>query len=210
MNWPGQDRWLQLWCAAGASGDPATWYQRLTQAYAEPQRHYHSQQHIGECLAEFDAARHLAQQPVAVELALWFHDVVYNQKAGDNEEQSAAMAKSCLEAAGLAELAAHVAGLVMATKLHVTEASPDAALVVDVDLSILGQGEQRFAEYEAQIGEEYSWVPKLIFRPKRAEILQRFLERERIYTHEHFTIRYEQSARRNLEQSIRRLKRFWE
>ena len=57
-----------------------------------------------------------------------------------------------------------------------TEAGPDAGLMVDVDLSILGQNEQRFAEYEAQIREEYRWVPGLIFKPKRAEILQRFLE----------------------------------
>ena len=209
MKWPGEDRWLGLWQAASASGDPSLWYQQLTQAYAEPQRHYHNQQHIAECLAEFDAARHLAQQPVAVELALWFHDVVYDPKAGDNEEQSAALAKSCLESAGLPDLARTVVELVMATKSHSTDAGPDVALVVDIDLSILGQSEVRFAEYEAQIREEYSWVPKLLFKPKRAEILQRFLDRERIYIHEHFVKRYEQNARRNLEGSIRKLKRLW-
>jgi predicted metal-dependent HD superfamily phosphohydrolase len=209
MNWPAQDRWQRLWQAAGASGDSATWYQRLTQAYAEPQRHYHNQQHIAECLAEFDAARHLAQQPVAVEMALWFHDAVYDPKAGDNEERSAALAKVCLEAAGLSDFAGTTAELVMATKLHGADAGPDAALVVDVDLSILGQSEVRFAEYETQIRKEYGWVPKLIFNPKRAEILQRFLDRERIYTNEHFATRYEQNARRNLEESIRKLKRLW-
>ena len=208
MNWPGSERWSRLWAAAGATGDPAPWYAKLTEAYAEPARHYHNQQHIAECLAEFDAARHLAQQPVAVELALWFHDAVYDPKAGDNEEQSAALAKRCLEEAGQPDLAGTVAMLVMATKLHGTDAGPDAALVVDVDLSILGKSEVRFAEYETQIRQEYSWVPKLFFKPKRAEILQRFLDRERIYTHEHFVTRYEQSARRNFEDSIRKLKRF--
>jgi predicted metal-dependent HD superfamily phosphohydrolase len=208
MNWPGPERWSRLWAAAGAMGDPAPWYAKLTEAYAEPARRYHNQQHIAECLAEFDAARQLAQQPVAAELALWFHDAVYDPKAGDNEEQSAALAKRCLEAAGRADLARTVAILVMATKLHGTDAGPDAALVVDVDLSILGKGEARFAEYETQIRQEYSWVPKLVFKPKRAKILQRFLDRERIYTHEHFVTRYEQSARRNLEDSIRKLKRF--
>jgi len=135
MKWPGQDRWLRLWHGAGASGDPELWYRRLTQAYAEPHRHYHNQQHIAECLAEFDAARHLAHQPIAVDLALWFHDAVYDPKASDNEEQSTALAKSCLEAAGLPGVASTVAALVMATKLHRTDADPDAALVVDVDLT---------------------------------------------------------------------------
>lgn len=209
MNWPGQDRWQRLWQAAGASGDPAPWYERLTHAYAEPQRHYHNQQHIGECLAEFDSARPLAKQPEAVELALWFHDAVYDPKASDNEEQSAALAKQCLEAAGLLRLAATVAELVMATKLHGANAGPDAALIVDVDLSILGQNEARFAEYEAQVRKEYGWVPKLIFNSRRAKILQRFLDRPHLYATEHFARKYEQNARRNLEQSVRKLKRLW-
>ncbi len=209
MSWPGYDRWMRLWQGAGASGDPGRWYQRLEQAYAEPHRHYHNQQHIAECLAEFDVARPLAQQPIAVELALWFHDAVYDPKASDNEEQSARLATSCLDAAGLPDLARSVAGLVMATKLHRIDAGPDAALVVDVDLSILGQSEERFAEYETQIREEYTWVPKLIFNRKRVEILQGFLDRKSIYTNEHFVMRYEQSARRNLEGSIRKLRRLW-
>ena len=81
--------------------------------------------------------------------------------------------------------------------------------MVDIDLSILGQDEARFAEYEAQIREEYRWVPNLIFKPRRAEVFQRFLDRARIYSTEHFADRYEQSARRNLEQSIRKLKQWW-
>ena len=209
MNWPGQDRWLRLWQAASAPGNGAPWYKKLTQAYAEPHRNYHNQQHIAECLAECDSARHLAQQPAAVELALWFHDAVYDPKAGDNEEQSAAMARSCLETGGPTRLAATVSDLVMATKSHNTETGSDTALMVDVDLSILGQGEQRFAEYEAQIREEYRWVPKLIFNSKRAEILERFVARRRIYATDFFATKYEQQARRNLEGSIRQLKRIW-
>ena len=95
------ERWLRLWQAIGASGDASTWYETLTRAYAELHRHYHNQQHIADCLAEFDAVRLLAKQPYAVELALWFHDAVYDPKAADNEEQSAALARCCLQSAGL-------------------------------------------------------------------------------------------------------------
>ncbi len=206
MSWPGQDRWQWLWQAAGAAGDSAIWYEQLTQAYAEPHRHYHNQQHIAECLAEFDGARHLAHEPNEVEMALWFHDAVYDPKAGDNEEQSALLAKRCLESAGLSRLASTVAELVMVTRLHDAGAGPDAALMVDVDLSILGQSETRFSEYEAQIRKEYGWVPKPIFNSKRKQILLRFLERQHIYTMEFFTAKYEEKARRNLEQSVRKLK----
>jgi predicted metal-dependent HD superfamily phosphohydrolase len=74
-----------------------------------------------------------------------------------------------------------------------------------VDLSILGQDQRRFAEYEAGIRAEYAWVPQEIFNAKRAEILQRFLDRARIYSTDHFFAKYEHQARQNLEQSIQRL-----
>src|SRR5258708_23918108 len=68
-----------------------------------------------------------------------------------------------------------VAKLAMATKRHEVDANSDAGLVVDVDLSILGQDEQRFSEYERQIRQEYAWVPEGIFASKRVEILQSFV-----------------------------------
>lgn len=205
MNWLGQDRWLRVWQAIDASGDGAAWYEILMRDYAESHRYYHNQRHIADCLAEFDAARHLAKQPEPVELALWFHDAVYEPKAADNEEQSAALAKRCLESAGRPDIADAVVALVMATKLHNVDSGSDAALIVDVDLSILGQDEKRFAEYEAGIRVEYSWVAQDIFNAKRAEILQRFLNRKRIYSTEHFFAKYERQARTNLENSIRKL-----
>ncbi len=207
MSWPGKDRWLALLSSAGATGEGGAWYNRLTAAHAEPQRHYHNQQHIAECLAEFDSARQLAAQPVAVELALWFHDAVYDPKAADNEEQSAALARRCLAEVGVSEaLSEIVARLVLCTKSHETGADADAALMVDVDLSILGREEARFFEYEDQIRREYAWVPEEVFAPRRAEILERFLARKRIFATEWFGKKYEAAARRNLAVSVARLK----
>jgi predicted metal-dependent HD superfamily phosphohydrolase len=209
MNWPGPERWLALWKGAGAAEAPAGWYERLTSAYAEPHRYYHNQQHIGECLAECDQARHLAANPTAVELALWFHDIVYNSRASDNEEQSAALLKRCAAEGRLNDLAAEAAAkLVLATKYHEVTVDPDAALVVDVDLSILGQNEERFAEYERQIRQEYGWVLRPIFAFKRAQILNQFLSRPTIFATDWFRSKYEQQARRNLEGSVARLKKF--
>ena len=210
MKDPDRERWAALWKAVGASGDPLPWYGHLAAAYAEAHRHYHNQQHIAECLAELDGARHLASNPEAVEMALWFHDAVYDPRAGDNEERSAAVAKRCLAEAALpGAFADRVSQLVMATKSHEVSTDADAAAVVDVDLSILGQPEERFLEYEAQIRQEYGWVPRIIFAPKRAKILENFLAREQIYATGWFHGKYEQQARRNLETSIRKLKRLF-
>ncbi len=94
----------------------------------------------------------------------------------------------------------------MATKSHDPSLHPDAPLLVDVDLSIFGKPPERFDEYETQIRQEYSWVPEATFREKRAEILERFLARKRIYNTEVVFVRYEQQARKNLHASLHRLK----
>src|SRR5688572_13475142 len=169
------ERWAQLWQAVSGQGEGRVWFEVLATRYSEPHRHYHTGRHIGECLERFDVVRHLASQPGAVELALWFHDAIYDTHANDNEEQSAALAERCLEdAAAKPELGLAVRDLILATKTHEQSAHPDAPLLVDVDLSILGKDETRFFEYEEQIRQEYAWVPEPVFASKRAEILKRF------------------------------------
>jgi predicted metal-dependent HD superfamily phosphohydrolase len=201
------ERWAKLWREIGAKDDGLTVYQELVLLYSEPHRHYHNLEHIADCLNEFDSARHLAGQPLAVELAIWYHDAIYNTRAPDNEEKSAEMAKSRIsEAGGRDDLSDAVAALVMATKSHDPSLHPDAPLMVDIDLSILGKPEQRFWEYESQVRREYDWVPEGIFCTKRTEILERFLARERIYSTKHFFDRYEQQARANLQASVQKLK----
>lgn len=193
--------------AASASTVSSGWYDRLTVAYSEPQRHYHNRQHIAECLAEFDQARYLAKQPISVELAIWFHDAVYDPKAGDNEERSAALAKECLRECTVADaLAGTVSQLIMITKHHELDSNADAGVMMDVDLSIFGRDEKRFFEYEEKIRREYAWVPPAVFGSKRAAILQSFLARPRIFATELFFTKYEQQARFNLEASVQRLK----
>lgn len=206
MNWPNVDRWDALLRAAGSSRPAPGWYDRLRSTYSEPQRYYHNQQHIAECLAEFDEAGHLAKEPAAVELALWFHDAVYDPRAGNNEEQSAVLATECLQEFEIAPpMIDRVAQLIMTTKSHEMGIDQDAKLMVDVDLSILGRDEKRFFEYEDQIQKEYAWVPTSVFASKRSEILKRFLDRSHVFATEWFRRKYEKPARRNLEASIVRL-----
>jgi len=201
------DRWEQVWREATGAKDAERVYQELIALYSQPHRHYHNLRHISECLREFDSARQLARELVAVELAVWFHDAIYDTHAGDNEERSAELAKrSIREAGGSAASCDAVAALVLATKAHDPWLHPDAPLLVDVDLSILGKPEPRFQEYEAQIRHEYEWVPDATFAAKRAEILERFLARERIYSTESFFSKYEQRARLNIRNSIRNLR----
>ena len=200
-------RWNQLWLNVAPGFDASSAYQEVIALYSEPHRYYHSLEHISDCLGEFDATSHLAKNLLALELAIWLHDVVYDTHVWDNEERSAVFAQRMIEQAqGPASLAADVVALIMATKTHNPAAHPDAPLLVDLDLSILGQSDTRFDRYEAQIGQEYAWVPHKMFCTKRAEILEKFLARPRIFNTAPFFNQYEQPARANLQRSILKLK----
>lgn len=199
--------WRKLCEAAGLYGAIGPWFDRLRAAYHEPQRHYHDLRHIAECLAEFSLVREQTVGAAGIELALWFHDVVYDPRSSANEVRSADLAEQCLhELGGPAELADAVRLLVLATQKHDASLHPSAGVMVDVDLSIFGKPTERFREYEAQIRREYDWVPTEVFNPKRAEILEGFLQRERIFNTETFSRRYEATARENLEGSIEKLR----
>lgn len=197
-----EPRWQLLWQGLDRPA-PAGLVDALLQAWSEPPRHYHTLQHLEECLAHFDTLRHLAEHPAEIELALWFHDSVYDVHARDNEARSAAWADSALLAAGLApDRRRRVHELIMATCHDALPASPDAKLLTDIDLAILAASPARFAEYESQIRAEYAHVPQALFLDKRRQVLLGFLERERIFQTPSFHAQREAAARRNLMQAI--------
>jgi predicted metal-dependent HD superfamily phosphohydrolase len=199
-------RWLAFWTAAGAAGDPEPEWRSLSDRYEEPHRAYHTLSHIAHCLDELDSARGLAADAVAVEMALWYHDAVYDPRAKDNEQRSAGLAAQAAAVMGLsAGFGDRVAGLILVSTHRAPAEDPDPRLFADIDLSILGQPEAAFDEYERQVRLEYSWVPEPAFRAGRSAILRSFLQRPSIYGTGFFRGKYEAAARRNLSRSIARL-----
>lgn len=202
-----KQRWSALWQRLGAQGDASAVYKDLVARYSEPHRAYHTLQHIGHCLDKLEQVRHLAANSDAVELALWYHDAIYDTKAKDSEEQSAALAVGMARRASLLDnLGQSVANLIMATKHSTTPTDSDVQLLVDIDLSILGQAEDRFDEYEWQVRKEYEWVSEGAFVAGRSAILKSFLDRPTIYSTQFFHNKYEMQARRNIARSLARLR----
>lgn len=198
-----QSSFERAWRDIGAKSSGSSLYEELVASYGEPHRKYHTLQHLTECLQTFEKVRPLAQRPAEVELALWFHDAMYDVKRGDNEAQSADWSRRELEAASVPPDAVNrVHDLVKATRHTEVPTHGDQQLLVDVDLSILGASDERFKEYEQQIRDEYAFVPGWIFRRKRRAILTSFLGRGRIYSTDHFHLALEQRARENLSRAI--------
>jgi predicted metal-dependent HD superfamily phosphohydrolase len=202
---PSIERWRQVWKRFGVSA-PNEIFQDLIARYSEPHRKYHTMQHLDECFDKLQEIRAAAVHPNEIELALWFHDAIYDVKRQDNEERSANWACSTALAAGLSiSIAERVHALVMATRHDAMPNHVDEQILVDVDLSILGAKPDRFDEYERQVREEYHWIPDLLFEAKRRRVLTQFLERSKIFNTEQFLNSYEAQARTNLERSIKKL-----
>ena len=196
-------RWGDLWVRLGAHGDSMSTFDSICAQYADSSRHYHNMEHIGNCLREFDSVHGLAHDPAALELAIWLHDVIYDSHAHDNEEQSAHYLLELASEAGIARVEAERGSdLILATKHQGQPEEFDAQLIVDIDLSILGQPWNTFEKYERQIRAEYAWVVQESFYEARKAILSVFLLRDSIFVTEEFRERYEDQARLNLKRSI--------
>ena len=178
----------------------------LRSRLGEPWRHYHTWTHVATLLkrlSEAEAEGVTIHDPDACAVFCLWHDAVYDPQAvhGRNEELSALL---CLAEAGdlvsTPSLTAAVAAI-RATAGHVApdEATcPDGALLLDVDLSILGAGQEDFAAYDIGIRLEYAHVPPEVYVPRRREVLGGFLRRERIFVTRWAHARWDAAARANL------------
>jgi len=195
--------WARAWNGIGSHTHGEDVRSTLVARYEEPHRKYHTLQHLTECLSAFESVQDLPVHAAEVELALWFHDAIYDVKRSNNEERSAEWAKAeLLKANAPPEVAARVHALVIATKHSATPVEPDGQILIDIDLGILGSAEPRFAEYEHQICAEYAFVPSLLFKRKRRAIPLSFLDRPRIYSTPHFHAALEEQARANLRRAV--------
>jgi predicted metal-dependent HD superfamily phosphohydrolase len=197
--------WHQLLAPFGAAReDIDRAFDDLAAAYSAAGRHYHTLQHLRHVLDTVAELRTEVADPLAVELAAWFHDVVYDPKASDNEERSAAQAAIVLTALRVpAATIDTVQRLILATKTH--QAAPDdrdCQVLLDADLAILGADPATYSRYAEAIRREYAWVPEDQFWTRRRRVLEQFLKRPRIYWTVRMFQTLEQRARDNLRHEI--------
>lgn len=203
------ERWLNLAARFTADdfGAHATWH-ALHACYTEPQRKYHTLDHVAALLRLADAERAHAAQPEVLEFAIWFHDAIYDPHARDNEQRSAAWARRALEAMHAeAALARQVEACILATQMHELPDTPipDLPLFLDLDLSILAAPETDYDAYRRRIREEYAWVPEPEYRAQRATVLERFVARPKLFFTPHLAARFEARARDNIARELRAL-----
>lgn len=179
---------------------------RLLAAWGDPARRYHDLRHLAEVCARVEELMPGAGagfDPLAVRLAVWFHDAVYDDRPAP-EERSATWAETTLAEAGVEPaLVAEVGRLVRLTEHHrPTEDDPNGAVLSDADLAILAAPAPRYREYAAAIREEYAEVPDPAFRAGRAAILGDLLDKPHLFHTAYAREHWESAARSNVRREL--------
>ena len=187
----------------------------LLQAWEQPHRAYHHSGHLSQMLTDLDrlyAQRTQGSTPLALVLAAWFHDAVYEGAPGEDESRSEQLASASLEplvTAGL--LTGHelqmVSLLVRATATHELPESADLPagyepadiqFFLDADMAILAADSARYRRYLRGVRSEYSHFDNEAFRTGRTTFLRSILDRKRIFLSEEGLQLWEEPARANL------------
>jgi predicted metal-dependent HD superfamily phosphohydrolase len=185
-------------------------FEQLVVMHTEPQRHYHTLQHINHLLQLCIQHQDQLQDKALVSWAICFHDCVYDPKSSHNEEDSAVFATKSLEAIGAtASLVAGVEKFILATKKHENpENNADLQWFLDFDLSILGALPPMYDLYAQQIRKEYSHVPTWKYSIGRRKVLQHFLTKPQLFAFLPPTAT--ENARQNMQRELKYWRwRFW-
>ena len=173
----------------------------LIKRYYEKHRAYHNLSHIDRMLSWLDAS---GGGTDSIELAIWFHDAIYDPSGSHNEAKSVQYFTDHLGSFIGGHVAADVERLIMATDpTQSRSGTDDEDLIIDIDLSILGASPEAYDVYRSAIRSEYSAVPEIDFISGRRAILQSFLS-QRIYATEFFS-QLELQARSNIKNELESL-----
>ena len=153
------------------------WWLLIEAGYGEAHRHYHTLVHIDAMLALASEHGDVLRDSVAVDLAIIFHDIVYDAVKGGggrNERESAQrfveFAEGCT---GLPkDRVAKVVRWIALTWTHKCEdIDGDGRLFMDFDMAILGSGPIEYARYARNVRREYAHVNWLFWRLGRSQFL---------------------------------------
>ncbi|MCC5607189.1 hypothetical protein LC612_10405 [Nostoc sp. CHAB 5834] len=179
----------------------------LVAAYSTPGRYYHTLKHIDRVFSTIQILQGYTTNLAAVQLAAWFHDVVYDTQAQDNEQQSTDYAFALLSNLGIPESTITiVTRLILNTKDHQAAVDDyDSQVLLDADLAILATNPVQYGEYAYAIRQEYGWMAEADYITGRQQVLERFLQRSRIYFTPLMSEFAEPCARGNIQGEIQSL-----
>lgn len=194
------ERFSAVWrrCHAGpGSTDPKGLYDDLAARYGEAHRRYHTLGHIDDCLERFDRVCGLLPDPDAVELALWFHDAIFDADARDNERRSARYYLDHSTGA-TPRLQRHVCSMILASTHGWLLFDADLGYMLDIDLAGFGHPWPKFRSTTDVVRAEYTHLTDAQFAVGMSSFFGVLLARPSIFRTETFRRACETTARDNI------------
>jgi len=184
-------------------------WEELQNYYSEKHRAYHNPHHLYDIFIKLEKQKEQINDLPAIQFAIWYHDIIYQPLSKQNEEKSAMLCAKRLDEMGFeSSFKEKVFKLICSTKRHDLEAweskadQTDNAILLDLDLSILGTDQKSYQSYIQQIRQEYKIVPTFLYQRGRKKVLRHFLEQDRIFKTALFFEQYEQVARENIAMEL--------
>lgn len=180
--------------------------EELAARWNEPHRAYHDERHLEDVLLALDhlSVRGERLSPTTM-LAAWFHDAVYDGRAGADEQDSAQLAVESLGSFGLEP------GMVQSVGEFIVSTTPGSLVdqpaeplmhLLDADLAIFAASPGRYEQYSTAVRLEYAHVADPDFAAGRASILEGYLRQGSIYRTGTARRLWEERARVNLAREI--------
>jgi len=198
-RWKLTAKWLSL-----EDADRDALFAEILKRHRERHRAYHGLSHLKALFNVLEPVWDDIEEPARVELAIWFHDIIYKPLRSDNEAKSADLAVKRLQKCGVdPELIKRVDQIIRATAKHHDGCSDnDDALFLDADFSILGAPPEIYARYIAGVRSEFRLVPAPLFKAGRAKFLQHALAQDRIFHTDYFENTFGAQARENMQREL--------
>jgi predicted metal-dependent HD superfamily phosphohydrolase len=197
--------WNRCQTGDGAGADAGAVFDEVQAYYSEPGRHYHTPNHIDHCIRQFDLAVTEMDDADAVEMAIWFHDLVFENDANDNELQSARRFAELADESMDAGFKSRVYDLIMATAPPRQAKTNDEGFMLDIDLSSFGLPWDDFVRDSQAVRQESPQLSDAEFFPGQRAFLESLVNREHFYFTEFFRSRIEDTARDNIRRHLRNL-----
>lgn len=182
---------------------PIFWNE-LNSQYSHKSRFYHNWRHIEKMLLDLPLFNAQIENLDALVLSIFYHDSIYRVTKNNNEEKSADLLQEHLCQTNFKKIA-WCKDQIIATKQHKFSDNTDTNILIDLDLSILGQPLNVYQEYAQNIRKEYGIYPSIMYNPGRKKALKHILNQDSMYKTESFKERYESKARKNLTWEINSL-----
>jgi predicted metal-dependent HD superfamily phosphohydrolase len=173
-------------------------------------RYYHDLNHIEHLLNYMNDFYLCLEDKLILELAIWFHDSIYNSKSKDNEINSVFYLINFLNNVPNFNLlnfkfSVPVFKMILCTRHNNTSTTRLEKIMCDIDLRD-GFNEGHYMDNSINIKKEFSHLSDEEWIEGRINFLNDFLKRKRIYQTDEYYNKYEEQAKLNLNKELNYLK----